>query len=258
MMRFVLFFSLFALFASASACGGDDDGGGDDTPTAAVSPTVTRDPLQAGLASVLLQDEDVPEGLEGSGLNFSDNSQVAGPNQAELERLNTLGRQLGVDLTFVPTDSLADDEPVRGGIQNSASVYTNEDGASQTFRETVDSVRATDWQQSYPDLSEFDVRELDITVGDESIWLRVTGTETCVAQTPMGASPTELPSVTCPAPRTIVDDYVIFRAGRVRSLVKVLSAHPIDADKGTVFTDTVQGWAELVVQRAGEVFPPVS
>lgn len=256
-MRFLALFAPIALLTFVLACGGDDDGSGTPGPSGSggASPTATRDALQDKLASVLLTTEDVPQGLEASGLNFSYNADVAG-SQAELDRLNQLGRLLGVDLTFIPTDSLPEEEPVRGGIQNSASVYTEPEGASQTFQETVTSVRGTDWQQQYPDLANFEVHEVDQQVGDESIWIRVTGTETCTAQTPAGASPTELPSVTCPSPRMIVDDYVIFRAGRVRSLIKVLSAHPLDSP-ADVFQETVAGLAGTVVQRAGEVFPVI-
>jgi len=243
------------LMAFVAACGGDDDGPAPGSSTQVTSPTASVDALQEKLSSVLLNAADVPAGMEPSGLSFSQNSDVAA-TQEDLDRLDQLGRLLGVDLSFVPTDSLAEDEPVRGGIQNSASVYTNPDGASQTFQETVTGVRATDWQQSYPDLADFELREMDHQVGDESIWLRITGTETCTVQTPAGASPTEAPTVTCPDPRLIVDDYVIFRAGRVRSLVKVLSAHPLGSSPD-IFEDAVAGWVQLVIDRSKQEFPVI-
>lgn len=254
MRRLITVATLLALALAAVACGAGDDGPGDTGTPVGASPSATRGELETKLASVLLQVSDVPAGLQSSGLNYSFNADVAG-SQEELDRLDTLGRLVGVDLTYVPTESLPENEVVRGGIQNSASVYTNADGASQTFQETVTSVRATDWQQSYPDLADFSVHEVARTVGDESIWLRISGTETCTAQTPVGASPTELPSVTCPSPRKVVDDYVIFRAGRTRALIKVLSAHPLDSPKD-VFEDQVQAWSQLVVDRANQVFPP--
>ena len=131
-MRLNLVFPCLLLLVLAAACGGgDDDATVSETPV--VSPTATVDALQQKLASVLLTAEDVPQGLEPSGLSFSYNSDVAA-TPADLDTLNQLGRLLGVDLSFLPVDSLADDEPIRGGIQNSASVYTEPEGASETFQ----------------------------------------------------------------------------------------------------------------------------
>jgi hypothetical protein len=255
MMRILVVSVAVCAMLALAACGGDDDGPEATETAAPGTSTAPGGDVEAKLASVLLQANEVPVGLQPSGLNFSDNSQVAG-TQEELERLNTLGRLLGVDTTFVPSSDIPETEVVRGGIQNSASVYSNNAGASTTWQETRDSVRATDWQQQYPDLQEFKVAEVDRTVGDESIWLRITGIETCAVQTPAGSTATAAPTVTCSDRRKVVDDYVIFRAGRVRQLIKVLSAHSVDAPED-VFEDQVQAWAQIVINRSNEVFPPI-
>lgn len=229
-----------------AGCGGDDD------PGASASPADNS--LEGRLASILLTDGDVPAGLQGGGLVYSTNADVAGDFPEELARLQELGRLLGVDYTFIPTETLPEDVPVRGGIQNSASVYIDATGASESFLATVAQARANDWELGYPELDDFNIVELNRPVGDESLWLRITGTDSdCIIETPDGASPEASPSVTCPPARLVVDDFVIFREGRVRSLIKVLSTHPIVASDD-VYAGQVQAWAEIVVERARDTF----
>jgi len=254
-MRFVVLTCAALLLVAAACSGGSDDDDG-PTQTSTGSPVVTLDPLHRDLSSVLLTAADLPEGLEGGGLSFSTNEQLA-QTPEELARLNQLGRLLGVDLSFVPSPDLPDDSPLRGGVQSAASVYTNPDGASTTFNEIVAAARSTDWAQSYQELTDVQVRELDQTVGDESVWLRITGIDTCIIETPPGAPPTEMASVTCPPSHLIVDDYVVFRTGRVRALVKVLTSHPLDSLPDEVYVEEVQGWADLTAERGMQAFPLV-
>ena len=233
-----------------AACGGDGDV--DVTPGISASPVDNS--LEGRLASILLTEDDVPAGLQGAGLHYSTNEDVAGDFPEEIKRLRELGRLLGVDYTLIPTETLPQSVPIRGGIQNSASVYVDASGASDSFLETVAQARANDWELGYPELEDFSVVELDRPVGDESLWIRITGIESdCIIETHPGVSPDALPSVTCPPPRVVVDDYVIFRAGRVRSLVKVLSTHPIVASED-VYASQVQHWADIVVERARDTF----
>ena len=123
--RYLLLLPL--VVALIAACGGSSD-----VEINVDGPTL--DPLRSQLASVLLTEDDVPQGLQASGLAFSTNEDLAGPSAEELLRLGELGRLMGVDLTFIPTSALAEDSPVRGGIQNSASVYEDARGASQSFQ----------------------------------------------------------------------------------------------------------------------------
>jgi len=251
-----LLYLLFPLLGIALIAGcGDDDGGATSTPDASSPPadTSTLDPLRSQLASVLLTEADVPEGLQASGLAFSTNEDLSGPNIAELQRLIDLGRLMGVDLTFIPTAALPEDDPVRGGIQNSASVYDDSFGAGQSFQETVAEVRLTDWSLTYRDLTDLGVNEIDRQVGDESIWIRISGFDQCTEVTPPGAPPGATPAETCPPQRLITDDYVIFRAGRVRSLVKVFAAHDQDSAVD-VFVDRVEAWAQIVVNNARDTY----
>ena len=251
--RYLLLLPL--VVALIAACGGDDDDAATPAPSESAQPSeaATLDPIRSQLVSVLLTEDDVPQGLQAGGLAFSSNEDMAGPSVEELLRLAEIGRLMGVDLTFIPTSALAEDSPVRGGIQNSASVYGDALGASQSFQETAAEVRLTDWGPSYKDLTGLGVNEIDRQIGDESIWIRITGFDQCTEVTPPGASPGTTPSETCPPTRLITDDFVIFRVGRVRSLIKVLSAHdqfsPLE-----VFLDQVESWAQTVVENARDSY----
>ena len=254
--RYLLLLPLVVALIIA-ACGGDDDGAATPTPSGSTQPSEvpTLDPLRAELASILLTEDDVPQGLQASGLNFSSNEDLAGPSDEELLRLDELGRLMGVDLTFIPTTVLPEDSPVRGGIQNSASVYENAAGASQSFEQTEAEIRLTEWAPSYKDLTGLGVREIDRQIGDESIWVRISGFDQCTQVTPPGAAPGTTPSETCPPTRLITDDFVIFRVGRVRSLVKVLAAHD-QFSPPEVFLDQLEAWAQTVVDNARETYGP--
>ena len=250
-MRFTAW--LLALFASITlllaACGGDDDSSqaasGSPSPAAPTSGAV-----EDQLAAVLLTDADVTQGLQGSGLEYSTNEQLAGSSEEELQRLNLLGRQLGVDLTFIPTQEIQPDTPGRGGIQNSVSLYTGIDGVTEAFRTRTQAARTNDWRANYAELSEVQSTEVQRPLGDESLWVRVTGLQACEADTPPGEPS---PTIEC-VPRLAVIDHVLVHVGRNFIYLNVVS----DAAKGSipeVFAADVQRWVQLVIDRAREVFP---
>jgi hypothetical protein len=232
------------------ACGGDDD---DDDPAESGSPSAaspTTGTIEEQLESILLNDDDVPDGLEGSGLAYSTNEQLAGSSEEELQRLNLLGRQLGVDLTFIPTAEIPMDTPGRGGIQNSASVYTNVPGASETFKTRIQAARTNDWAANYADLNDVKAAELQRPLGDESVWVRVTGLDECEADVPPGEPS---PTIEC-RPRLTVIDHVLVRAGRNFIYLSAVS----DTAAGSipeVFAGDIQRWVQVVVDRARETFP---
>jgi hypothetical protein len=206
--------------------------------------------LQAQLASVVLQQSDVPEGLDGSAPAFSTDEDVAGPNTNQLQTLLQQGRQLGVDVQFLPTDRLDPSSPVRGGIQSSASVYTNTLGATMSFGATAVQARANDWQANYPDMQGLQVTEVQQKFGDESLWLRITGAQGCTpATSPVPGAPT----ASCNEQQLVVLDNVIFRVGRVREFLQVSSLVPL-ASETSVFEDQVAQWAQTLAQYAATTF----
>jgi hypothetical protein len=242
-----------ALLLMAAACGG----GGDSTATTSSTPVdtgsiATLSGLQAQLASVLLQQTDVPDGLEGSSPSFSTNLDVAGQNNDVMQTLIKEGRQLGVDVQFIPTDRLDPGSPLRGGVQTSASVYGDTTGASQSFQDTAAQARANNWAANYPDFQDIHVTEVQHTFGDESLWLRIDGKGQCSStETP---APPASPSTLCSGQQLLIIDNVIMRVGRVRAFLQVSTLFPGSAATNS-FEDQVQQWSETVAKHANAAFP---
>jgi len=233
------------------ACGGGDDSTGSGTPaTTGVGGIATLSGLQGQLAAVVLQQAEVPDGLDAAAPAFSTNDDIAGQNQAVLQKLVEQGRQLGVDVQFLPTDRLDPASPLRGGIQSSASVYTNTLGASESFQETVTQARANDWEANFPDLVDVHVTEVPQTIGDESIWLRIAGKD-CEPSPPAGATPKPC---TGTQHRLFIDN-VVFRVGRVRAYLQVSSLFDIATVTPDAYQSEVSAWAADVVQHAKATFP---
>jgi hypothetical protein len=228
------------------ACENGD--GGDGAPASGSAAPLT---LEEQLKSILLTDDEVPEGLEGADLAYSTNEQLAGSSEEELARLERLGRQLGVDLTFVPVSDVAVDSPARGGIQNSASVYVDNAGAASAFDVRSEAARTNDWPANYTDLTDVKVAQVDQVIGDETYWLRITGLDKC---NPEEATPGTSPAP-CPPARLAVIDHVLLRSGRTFIYLMTASDAPADAAPDT-FAGQVEEWAAAVAGRAAQVFPP--
>lgn len=259
MVRTLFVVLIGALAALAVACGGDDDAPGDTSGSPTIAPSGTVDPNQQALrdqlASILLQANEVPPGLDVGAPIFATNEQAAGTNQEALQHMIETGRQLGADKTFLPTDRLSPAESVRGGVQSSASVYTGAAGAAQTFQETVDEARANDWAANYPDLEELRVDEIPQTIGDESLWLRISGLEQCEAAVTNTPGPDgTVPPATCEGKKRVILDNIIFRVGRVRALISVSSLVAQQAEPD-ILVPQFKGWADLVAGRAATTFP---
>jgi hypothetical protein len=159
---------------------------------------------------------------------------------------------LGVDVQFIPTDRLDPSSPIRGGIQSSASVYTEEFGASQSFQETAVQARANNWQANYPSITDLAVTEVPQEIGDESVWIRLTGTAECTfVETP---APGSSPTPTCGDTKLLIVDNLVFRSGRVRGYLQVSTLFPPSSPPDS-FVSQVTAWANLMVTRAGEAFP---
>lgn len=242
---------LCALLVLSAACGGGATGVTSATPTGSVAGIATLSGLQGQLASVLLQQADVPDGLDGSAPVFSTNADVAGSNTSQLQTLVNEGRQLGVDVQFIPTDRLAADSPLRGGIQSSASVYTNALGATQSFQDTATQARTNNWAANYPDFQDLHVTEVQHKFGDESLWLRIDGKQCSSTETP---APPVAPSATCGGQQLLFIDNVIMRVGRVREFLQISTLFPGTAATDS-FEDQIQQWAQTVAQRATTTFP---
>jgi hypothetical protein len=244
-MRLILLLT-FPLLLLAAACKNGDDSPG----PASGGSSPADDTLEAQIAAILLAQSEVPDGLQASGLSYSTNEQLAGPSGEELERLNSIGRLLGAEVTFLPTAEIPPDTPGRGGIQNSASVHADRTGAADTFATRTSAARTNDWVANYADLSDVTASEMARPIGDESLWLRVTGLQECELDVPTGQP---APTATC-VPRKAVIDHIMVRAGRTFVYLSVVSDQPQGAI-ADVFAADIQRWAQLVVDRAMAEFP---
>lgn len=245
----------FAALILLSACGGDDNAPDTSTPGDSTPAGNTLSALEQSLSSIILQPAELPEGMEGGAPDFATNEDLARGDAEALQRLIDVGRQLGVDVQFIPTDRLDNQVPLRG-LQSSASVYTRVDGASQTFSETATEARAIDWAAGYPELEDLQVIEVDQPIADESLWLRVHGQLGCtfiVTPTPdeQGIVPTQV----CEDTVLFIVDEVIFRSGRTRAYLKVTTLFPPAAPGDSSYVNQIKAWADVVAQRAAAAFP---
>ena len=94
-------------------------------------------------------------------------------------------------------------------MDSTVSLYQNDSGAAASFADAVVTARATDWQASVGEATDLRVEEVPpLDVADEMLWLRVTGTAL------VGDPAAEQP---------FVQDVVLFRVGRVRGSVSILT-----------------------------------
>jgi len=192
---------------------------------------------QALLEQVVLTADDLPAGLQRVSATFSTNEQAAegAPDpEEELSKLESWGRRLGYEVTFLRGAETPPDFPVRG-LQIVASLYDTAQGASFSLADDVSVAQSADWPQSYPQLTDVEVEEVGASgIGDQRYWIRVTGFDSL--------NPTALR----------VDDQVTFRVGRVRAFLRVDAEFPGATDR-TVYSDQVEGWARLLSERIAGV-----
>lgn len=251
LMKLLLGLSACAFLLLAAACG-DDDATVTGSPTTSTDGSIaTLSGLQAELASVVLQQADVPDGLERSAPIFTDNQQLAGPDEELLAKVVRQGRQLGVEVQFLPTERLDPASPLRGGVISSASVYIDSVGASESYQETASEARTNDWKANYPDFVDPEVTEMPTTFGDESVWIRTSG-EDCTNGTPTGAQQ----ACNGEAPALVVVDNIVMRIGRTRAYLQVATLFPTPSERD-VYVAEVSAWAQLLVQHAQATFPVV-
>jgi hypothetical protein len=242
---------LLVLFAG---CGGDDDD--EDAPNGGSTGSGASPELEAQIESVLLKQEEVPVGLQAGGLTYTTNEQLAGSSQEELDRLNQIGRLLSGEITFVPTQNLGPEVAARGGIQNSAGVYETPAGAGETYTMNSEAALTSDWAAAYSDFDDVRWGEIDRSLGDESTWIRITGLEECIVETPTPGpgAPSPGPVPTCAIPQQVIIDQLVIRAGRTYIYFQATSSVPAGSVED-VFVGQVEVWAQAVVGRANATFP---
>jgi hypothetical protein len=171
--------------------------------------SVSEDEAREALPQMVLQETDVPEGLQRAGEDFTTNQQLieSGAGGAPpAEQVEKWGRVLGYETDFQAAE--LPEGPIITGLDTAASLYKTPDGAAASFDDTVARARAADWSSFYSDLEEFEQREVqrDLPV-DGAVWLRLSGKR-----------PSSGGHV------LVVDDQIIYRVGEVRGYLRVLTS----------------------------------
>jgi hypothetical protein len=214
-----------ALLLVLTACNGDDSG-----PTA--------EEIRLALQSMVLQQNEIPEGLENLGGSFSDNAQAASGlgGGATKEQLDAWGRVLGYQNDYQrgePSGTTA-----ANALSTAATLYNNDDGASDSFADRVTRARAADWQQSHPDLTDFQQEEPPVELpADDSLWLHLTGFQ----QT----GPT--------ANRLVSDDILVFRVGRTWGYLNVVSLANVGVEDRAFLSSQVETLARTQIEHMRRV-----
>lgn len=203
-----------------AACGGDS-GGGDETP------------LEKALRAMVLQPEDLPEGLLRADESFTTNDELVSASadpEAKREMLQGWGRLLGYEVTYQAGTTAPAGSPTTG-ISVSSSLYADDEGASESFADAVRTSEETDWEANYPDLRDFQRETVDVEgLADEISWLRLSGYQ------PATSGPDAL----------VTDNLVFFRVGRERGLLRVFSSSTETEDRRHN-QSTVVGWLQTLV-----------
>ncbi|MCH8815282.1 MAG: hypothetical protein IH957_09345 [Chloroflexi bacterium] len=227
----------FAITVTVAACGsdGDDDGTGaaTDDQRSSMLPAIEalvvqqakhmRDAIDSGslatdedglqdvLPDLILQFEDLPEGLQPLGGSFSTNAESAsglgtGPTKAQLDEW---GRILGFAADYQRVDPT--DIANVTAINTSISLYATPEGATESFENRIPLAREADWQSSHADLEEFRQEELSPDLGvDDLFWLHLSGFQ-----------------LIGPDERVIVsDDQIVFLVGQTWGFLGVVSIIP--------------------------------
>jgi hypothetical protein len=215
------------MLVAVAGCGdGDGDGDGDGGQLDEAD--------QELLEQILLAPDDLPAGMQVASASFSTNRDVADAlldPDAELAKLERWGRRLGYDVQFEPGVDAPVDLPLQG-LQNTASLYTTSQGASDSFAEGIRDARETDWPALYPGIADLNVQEVEdvegVRLADEAVWFRISG---------FNENGTLL-----------VDDQVAIRVGSVRGFLRAVTVFEAGTERDA-YLDQIDRWVRRLVER---------
>jgi hypothetical protein len=213
-----------SLLLVIAACGGDDDD----------APDPDDQDLRDTMRTMVLQEEDVPDGMSVLGGEFSTNEQAASGlgAGATKEQLDEWGRVLGFSINYQLTEPV--DADVVSAIGSSVSVYGDEEGASESFSSRVEQARSADWEASHADLTEFQQEEImDALPADDQLWFRFTGFKEIAA----GVN------------AMVADDVMVFRIGDTWGFLNVISTSQSGGTDREFNRALVQDLAEQQILR---------
>ncbi len=224
-MRLLPLVAMMLAAAAVVACGGDGLS------------------VEEALQRMVLQPEELPEGLSAGDESFTTNDDLAEASANLEERkamLESWGRLLGYEIAYRASSVPREETPVQG-INVSASLYKTEEGASKSFDDAVKTAEETDWEANYSGLMDFQRDEIEAgSVADEMVWLRLSGFQ------PADGGPDTL----------VTDDLIFFREGRERGFLRVLAGSTETEDRGH-YQSTVESWLEALAGNVRDVLPQV-
>jgi hypothetical protein len=212
-----------AAFVLLSACNGGGDSAGP-----------TDEEIRQALQSMVLQQTEIPEGLENLGGAFADNEQAAsglgsGPTK---EQLDTWGRILGFQNDYQRAEPSS--VSAVNAVSTAASLYEDDSGAADSFTDRVQRARAADWQMSHTDLTEFQQDEVTRQFNaDGYFWLHLTGFQATG------------PGVT----RLVSDDILVFRVGRAWGFLNVVSLANVGVEDRAFMSAQVESLARTQIDH---------
>jgi hypothetical protein len=188
--------------------------------------------LEEWLRRMVLDLEDLPDGLVLGDESLSDNESAAGGSEDRAAQLEDWGRQLGYDVAYL--QEAGQTQSVVRGVNVSATLYRTAGGAADSFADAVATAEATDWPANYAGLTEF--QQEDVTVGeaaaDDVVWLRFSGYETAEGE----------------EGTLVTDDLIFFRIGRERGFLRVL-AHAGQTDERGHLQESVSQWLTALIEK---------
>ena len=208
--RFIFWTTLIVLAAASSvlaaACGGDDSG------------ELSESEAREALPRMVIQEAQLPEGMERAGENFTTNEQLVSSGvggNPEAAKVEEWGRVLGYETDFQAVE--VPSGPLITGIATAASAYKTPEGATASFEDTVQRARDADWTQFYTDLTDFQEQEIQRDLpADGSFWLRLSGLRA---------------TVDGEGHVLVVDDQIAYRVGPVRGFLRVLTSEDGGTDR---------------------------
>src|SRR3990170_6248699 len=130
------------------------------------------------LRQVVLQQADVPSGLQASDEQLTTNEQLIASSpdpKAARREVDEWGRILAFEATFQPEPDAPPDMAVQA-ISSSASLYGDAAGAGLSYAKAERSIDETDWKSQHPELQDFQQQIVKKGgLADELVWLRLSG-----------------------------------------------------------------------------------
>ena len=197
--------------------------------------------LQRTLRKMVLQLDDLPQGMEAGSEKFITNEDAAQTGADPVERealLESWGRLLGFEIAYKPASGTPTGLPVQG-VNVSSSLYETEDGAGESFADAVKTAEETDWAANYVGLTAFQQERIEADAPvDEMVWLRLSGFQP-------GSGGADV---------LVTDDLIFFRIDTERGFLRVLAGATNTQDRAHLH-EQVEGWLKTLAGNVRAALP---